>query len=347
MRWSYNLERSYTAAFWLFTVAAFVALMVIVGGATRLTGSGLAITEWRPVTGVIPPLSQAAWAAEFSRYQHIPQYKLVNLGMSLGQFKTLYWWEWTHRLLGRLVGLVFVVPFVVLASTRRLPRRLIWRCIAIFALGALQGLAGWWMVASGLDKNVLVAPERLAIHLGLALLIVIACVWNGLEAWFGRARAGGYLADPVWMRGGAGLVIIVFLQAMLGALVAGNQAGRIYTDWPLMNGRFFPAAYALKGEGLWKVLAHSQAAVQFNHRIVAYLLLASVLAYFAGVAKGVAPEAVKRLALWMAAAVLLQALLGVLTLRMATPLALGLAHQFGAVCVLVLATILAWRVRRV
>ncbi len=346
MRWSYNLERSVSTALWLFGLAALVALMVIVGGATRLTGSGLSITEWRPVTGILPPMSEAGWAAEFAKYQHIPQYRLVNLGMPLGQFKALYWWEWAHRLLGRLVGVAFLLPFVVLLVARRLPKRLVWRCVAIFGLGALQGLAGWWMVASGLEKNVLVAPERLAIHLGLALLILVACVWTGLEAWFGRARAGGHPADPVWIRGAVGLVLIVFLQAMLGALVAGNQAGRIYTDWPLMDGRFFPAAYALKGEGVWSVLAHSQAAVQFNHRMVGYLLFLSALAYFAGVSRGFAPPPVKRLALWMAGAVMLQALLGVMTLRMATPVWLGLLHQSGAVAVLTLATMLAWRVRR-
>lgn len=346
MRWSYNLERSYTTALWLFGVAALVALMVIVGGATRLTGSGLSITEWRPVTGILPPLSDAAWASEFARYQHIPQYKLVNLGMPLGQFKALYWWEWGHRLLGRLVGVVFLLPFLVLLIGRSVPKRLVWRCAGIFALGGLQGLIGWWMVASGLEKNVLVAPERLAVHLGLALLILIACVWTGLEAWFGRPRSGGYPADPVWIRGAAGLVLIVFLQAMLGALVAGNQAGRIYTDWPLMGGHVFPAAYALKGEGVWAVLAHSQAAVQFNHRMVGYLLLLSALAYFVGVSKGFAPGTVKQLALWLAAAIMLQALLGVITLKMATPLPLGLLHQSGAVVVLTLATTLAWRARR-
>jgi cytochrome c oxidase assembly protein subunit 15 len=346
MRWSYSVERSYSTATWLFGVAALVLLMVVVGGATRLTGSGLSITEWRPVTGVLPPISAAGWQAEFAKYQHIPQYQLVNRGMPLGEFKALYWWEWGHRLLARIVGVAFAVPFVILLALRRIPRRLIWRCAFIFGLGALQGLVGWWMVASGLDKRISVAPERLAIHLGLALLVLVACVWTGLEAWFGRARSGSHPADAVWTRGGAGLVVLVFFQIMLGALVAGNQAGRIYTDWPLMDGRFFPATYAAKGEGFWNVLAHSQAAVQFNHRMIGYLLFASVLAYFIGIAKGRAPDGAKRLAFWLAGAVTLQALLGVMTLKMATPLALGLIHQFGATCVLTLAVALAWRVRR-
>ncbi|MDP9103117.1 MAG: COX15/CtaA family protein [Pseudomonadota bacterium] len=346
MRWSYNLERSYSTAVWLFTVAAFVVLMVVVGGATRLTGSGLSIVEWRPITGVLPPFSQAAWTTEFAKYQHIPQYKLVNLGMGLGQFKTLYWWEWAHRLIGRMIGVVFLVPFVGLLIAGRVPKRLIWRCAVIFGLGGLQGFIGWWMVSSGLDKNVLVAPERLAVHLGLALLILIACVWTGLEAWFGRARPGGHVAERVWMAAAIGLVVLVFFQIMLGALVAGNQAGRIYTDWPLMDGRFFPAAYALRGEGAWKVLAHSQAAVQFNHRMVAYLLLAAVVVYFIALAKAHAPERPKALSLYLMGAVMLQAMLGILTLRMATPLWLGLLHQLGAAGVLSLAVMLAWRIRR-
>ena len=346
MRWSDNLERSYATAIWLFAIAGLVALMVIVGGATRLTGSGLSITEWRPVTGVIPPLSEAGWAAEFAKYQHIPQYKLVNLGMPLGQFKTLYWWEWGHRALARLLGAAFLIPFVVLLVAKRVPRRLIWRCIAIFALGGLEGLVGWWMVSSGLETNILVAPERLATHLSIALLIMVACVWTGLEALYGRARLGAQPSEPMLSRAAAGLVVLVFVQAMLGALVAGNQAGRIFTDWPLMDGQFLPPAYALKGKDFWAVFAHSQAAVQFNHRMVGYLLLVSALALFAALARSRAPEAAKRLALWVAAAVMLQALLGVLTLRMATPLALGLMHQFGAFCVLMLTTTLAWRTRR-
>lgn len=346
MRWSYNLERSYSTAVWLFAIAAMVLAMVVVGGATRLTGSGLSIVEWRPVTGVIPPMNDAAWAAEFAKYQHIPQYKLVNAGMGVGQFKALYWWEWGHRLLGRLVGVVFLVPFVVLLAFRRLPKRLIWRCVVIFGLGLLQGVVGWWMVASGLADRVSVAPERLAIHLGLALVCLMACVWTGLEAWFGRARPGGYVADAVWMRGAIGLVVLVFFQILLGALVAGNQAGRIYTDWPLMDGRFVPALYSQKGQGLWTILAHSQAAVQFNHRMVGYLLLASAIAYFIGLAKAHAPERPKMLALLLMVAVMVQAMLGILTLKLATPLALGLIHQLGAAAVLTIALTLAWRIRR-
>ena len=345
MRWSYNLARSHSTAIWLFGVAGLVLLMVLVGGATRLTGSGLSITEWRPVSGVIPPLSDASWLHVFEQYQHIPQFRLVNSDMTLGEFKVLFWWEWAHRLLGRIVGAVFVLPFVVLLVLRRIPRRLIWRCVVILGLGALQGVVGWWMVASGLESRISVAPERLAVHLLLALLLLMACVWTGLEAWFGRPRSNA-ASDPVWTCGAIGLWVLALCQIGLGALVAGNQAGRVYTDWPLMAGRFLPADYAPKGAGVWTVVAHSQAAVQFNHRMMGYGLLLAVLAYFVGAARSRLPEGAKRLSLGVAAAVTTQALIGVLTVRMATPLPLGLLHQFMAVVVLTLTLTLAWRVQR-
>jgi cytochrome c oxidase assembly protein subunit 15 len=263
MRWSYNLERSRAVAIWLFVVAALVLAMVVVGGATRLTGSGLSITEWRPVSGALPPLSDQAWAAEFAKYRAIPQFRYVNPDMTLAGFKGIYWWEWTHRLLGRLVGVVFAVPFLVFLALQQMPKRLIWRCLVILALGGLQGAVGWWMVASGLSHRVSVAPERLAIHLGLALIVLCACVWNGLEAWFGKARVG-YTLQNRWRWSATALPLLAFVQALLGALVAGNDAGQVYNDWPLMGGRIVPEDYAAPGGGLAKTLLHSQGAVQFT-----------------------------------------------------------------------------------
>src|SRR5579859_7160449 len=187
--------RSRPVAAWLFGVALVVLAMVVVGGATRLTGSGLSITEWQPVSGIAPPLSDAAWKQDFARYRATPQYQRVNRGMSLAAFKTIFWWEWTHRLLGRLAGAAFAIPFVAFLATRSIPARLVWRCAILLALGALQGLAGWWMVVSGLEDRVTVAPERLAIHLGLALVLLSALVWTGMEAWSGQPRARGALQD--------------------------------------------------------------------------------------------------------------------------------------------------------
>ncbi|MDB5460049.1 MAG: cytochrome oxidase assembly, partial [Caulobacteraceae bacterium] len=172
-------------AIWLFVVAAMVFAMVILGGSTRLTNSGLSITQWKPLSGTIPPLSPAAWMAEFHNYQQIPQYRIMNQGMSLEGFKAIYWWEWSHRLLGRIIGVAFAAPFFFFLLTRRIPSRLIWRCWVLLGLGGLQGAVGWWMVASGLADRTEVAPERLTIHLGLALVVFCLLVWTGLEAWSG------------------------------------------------------------------------------------------------------------------------------------------------------------------
>jgi cytochrome c oxidase assembly protein subunit 15 len=340
---SRSQDTSRPVAVWLFIIAALVFAMVVLGGSTRLTGSGLSITEWKPVTGVIPPLSHQGWVDEFHRYQQIPQYRLLNQGMSLDAFQRIYWWEWAHRLLGRLIGLAFVVPLVAFLATRQIPRRLIWRTWVLLGLGALQGLVGWWMVASGLETRVSVAPERLAIHLGLALVLFCLLIWTGLEAWCGPGRPN---FDTRWKRPAAIVAGLVFLQIMLGALVAGDQAGLVYNDWPLMNGHVFPQHY-LEGNGLLKGLLHSQAAVQFNHRIGAYLLvLCAGAAAFLALRPRALPRGVSTFALTFACLVLAQACLGVVTLISRAPLGLALAHQCLAAVVLASALALAWRVRR-
>lgn len=346
MKWSYNSERSYALAAWLFATAAFVVALLVVGGATRLTGSGLSIVEWRPVTGAVPPLSLEAWRAEFAKYQHIPQYTEVNRGMSLRDFQTLYWWEWAHRFLARITGAVFLLPLLVFAALRRIPRRLWWRIGVITGLFALEPLVGWWMVASGLAHRVSVAPERLAIHLGIALAIFSACVLTALEAWFGRARVA-YEPERGWGWGAPALAGLAYFQCLMGALVAGSRAGLVDGDWPLMGGRVFPASYVEPGQGLVGSLLHSQAAVQFNHRLVAYLLLLSA-AVFAAVTQvnGFMARPVRGLAWIFFAAVLAQASLGIMTLRLGDPAWLAGLHQLGAVGVLATALVLAWRTRR-
>ena len=178
-------EQSRPIAVWLFLCAAMVFAMVVVGGMTRLTGSGLSITEWKPIMGAIPPMNAADWADAFQKYKTIPQYAQINAGMSLSAFQGIFWWEWAHRFVGRLVGVVFFVPFIGFLIFKRIPRRLIWRCAILLAMGGLQGLIGWWMVSSGLSVRVDVAPERLTVHLGLALLIFMGLIWTGLEAWAG------------------------------------------------------------------------------------------------------------------------------------------------------------------
>jgi len=335
-------DRSTAVSVWLFAVAALVLAMVVVGGATRLTDSGLSITQWRPVTGSIPPLNASEWASEFAKYKQIPQYVQLNQGMTLEAFKTIYWWEWSHRLLGRLVGLAFGLPLVWFLVRQELPRRLVWRCLGLFALGGLQGAVGWWMVASGLTERVSVAPERLMTHLGLAFILLGALVWTALEAATGASRVD--VPSP-WRRWTLVLLAMVYVQILLGALVAGNDAGLVFNDWPLMNGRLFPEGYA--GSDLWATMAHSQAAVQLHHRLGAYVLLivATISGLFA-LKSPYLPDGARMLGLSVAVGVSFQAVLGVATLMARVPVSLGIIHQVAAALVLGLATAFAWRVRR-
>ena len=344
-------DRSKAVAIWLFACAVMVLAMVVVGGATRLTGSGLSITEWKPIMGALPPMNDADWNKAFEAYKAIPQYIQVNSGMSLAEFQGIFWWEWAHRLLGRAVGLVFALPFLVflllrLAPSRSmwgeaaLPGRLIWRCGLLLGLGGLQGLIGWWMVSSGLSERVDVAPERLAVHLGLALIIFMGLIWTGLEAWNGEAHAR---SPAGWSRGAAILLGAVFIQCLLGGLVAGAKAGFIYTDWPLMNGDVLPQVEWSKG-----VLAflHDQALVQFNHRIWAYGLLIGGTVYAVQAWRWRLAEGLGLSAFVVAGLMWFQALLGIVTLINAVPIWLGVLHQAGAVVVLLAATVNLWMVRR-
>ena len=336
--------RSRPVALWLAGVALIVFCMLVVGGATRLTGSGLSITEWKPVSGVLPPLSAADWAKDFALYKATPQYRQVNAGMALPEFKSIFWWEWGHRLLGRLAGAAFAIPFLLFLALRQMPARLIWRCVILLGLGGLQGLVGWWMVKSGLENRVSVAPERLATHLGLALILFCALIWTAMEAWSGQARLRG-ARTGAWGVAAFLFLGLVFFQALLGALVAGNHAGLIDNDWPLMNGYIFPPDYA--GKTLWATQAHSQAAVQFNHRMVAYaVVIAAVGITGTGLNSRILMGQSRGLALAVGVVAVAQALLGVATLMTRVPLHLALAHQAGAAILLAVATALAWRVRR-
>lgn len=333
-------DRSLPVAVWLFTVAALVFLMVVVGGITRLTGSGLSITEWKPIMGALPPLSEADWREAFDKYRQIPQYHQVNRGMSLAEFQGIFWWEWIHRFLGRIIGLAFALPFLVFLALRMIPRRLIWRCALLLGLGGLQGLIGWWMVSSGLSERVDVAPERLATHLGLALLIFAGLIWTGLEALQGEARSR---SPAGWSRGAAVLLGIVFLQCLLGGLVAGAKAGYIYTDWPLMNGQILPPADWSQGA---LTFLHDHALVQFNHRMVAYGLLIGATLYAIQAWRWRLAEGLDLAAFAIAGVVWAQAIIGIVTLMHAVPLWLGVLHQAGAAVVLAVATLNLWLVRR-
>ncbi|RZJ19309.1 MAG: heme A synthase [Brevundimonas sp.] len=333
-------DRSRAVAIWLFTCAALVFAMVVVGGVTRLTGSGLSITEWKPIMGALPPMNAADWNDAFEKYKLIPQYAQVNAGMTLGEFKGIFFWEWFHRLLGRLIGVAFAVPFLIFVVLRRLPQRLMLRCVVLLGLGGLQGLIGWWMVTSGLSERVDVAPERLTIHLGLALVIFMGLIWTGLEALNGEAHGR---SPRGWTRGAAVLLGLVFMQCLLGGLVAGAKAGFIYTDWPLMNGDFLPPADWSKG-GL--TFLHDQALVQFNHRMTAYALMLFATVYAFQAWRWRLAEGLGFAAFVLAVAVWLQAGLGIVTLVHAVPAWLGGLHQAGAAVVLALATLNLWLVLR-
>jgi cytochrome c oxidase assembly protein subunit 15 len=340
---------------WLCGLAALVVAMVAVGGATRLTGSGLSITEWRPVTGAVPPLSQAAWAAEFAKYRASPQYALLNQGMSLAEFQFIYWWEWGHRQLGRFIGLAFFAPFLWFWVKGLLSRRLALTLLAIGALGGLQGAVGWIMVASGLEPGMTaVAPLKLTLHLLIASAIFSALLWvaTGLPERAGLGRAalsspsGAPTALPASASRGEGvrrsalvLLSLIVLQIALGGLVAGSKAGLAYNTWPLMDGRLAPPLEGLFAVTPWiENFVDNVALVQFNHRLVAIIVVAFALwhrveARQAGGLFGEGRTTARRAGL-LAALAIAQMALGIVTLVLAVPLWAGLAHQVLAMAVL-------------
>lgn len=331
-----------TIACWLFAVAGLIAVMVVVGGLTRLTDSGLSITSWKPIHGALPPLSDVEWQEEFDAYKKIPQYEQTNKGMSLDAFKEIFWWEWSHRNLGRLIGFAFLVPFLIFLARGQIERALVPRLLGLFVLGGLQGALGWFMVASGLTERISVSQYRLVAHLGLALVIYGAIVWTALPLWRGEWPMK---AAPHRLSGAAVAVVgLVFFQILLGGFVAGLDAGLIYNTWPLMDGAFVPeAAYAYVP--FWLAPFEDVTTVQFNHRMVAYVLTAAVLAlWVAGRRQKLAGFAAST-ANVLLAVLALQVLAGIWTLIEAVPIWLGAAHQFGAVALLTAAVVHVFALR--
>ncbi len=310
-----------------------VAAMVLVGGATRLTDSGLSITEWDFAKHFVPPLSHTAWEKEFALYQRTTEYQMQNRGMALGEFRYIYLWEWGHRFLGQLIGLVFAIPFFAFLFMGRLKRRVA-PVLAFGALGGLQGFVGWWMVTSGLYGRLDVSAVRLAIHLAVAFAIIGYGFLLALQA-FGLPRGRSH-GGPSW-RWNAALAGLVYLQVVFGALVAGAHAGRIFNDWPTIGGEWAPSNYGGYSPG-WTNLTENLAAVQFHHRMLGYLVLIATLTLTWFWRRGDGPA--RTAALWAAAIAAAQATLGVATLILGAPLWISLIHQSGAV-VLWLAT-LAW-----
>jgi heme a synthase len=315
---------------WLGCVTALIFVMVVVGGATRLTGSGLSITEWKPILGVVPPLSAADWQEAFDKYREIPQYQLVNKGMGLAEFQFIYWWEWGHRFLGRVIGVAFAVPFIAFALAGYIRRELTPSLLALFALGALQGFMGWYMVQSGLVDRVSVSQYRLAAHLGLAAVIYAAMIWVML----GVGQPARVIKRSWAWLSAAGLLAFTFVQIVLGAFVAGMKAGFAYNTWPLMDGEFIPDGLMVMQP--WHLnLFENALTVQFNHRIGAYLLFAWAIIHAVAMVRSNHPLRMSAIAL--AGAVTLQAVGGIWTLVAQVPLSLGLVHQAGAFIVLAIA----------
>lgn len=322
---------------WMKILFILVFLMVLVGGLTRLTDSGLSITEWNVIKGAIPPLSDIAWALEFDKYKNIPEYQLQNKGMSLGDFKVIYWWEWGHRQLGRFVGLVWLIGFVYLNLRKKIPNAWKFRMLFVGLLGGLQGAIGWWMVSSGLvGRMVDVASYRLATHLGLAFIILGTLFWfvmrvERTDVDLMQSRRWSNLQSIRWT---SLLLVLAFWQILLGALVAGIDAGRGYIDWPMMNGEFLPSE-SFDYNPLWTNFFENPALVQFNHRILGYVLMAlGIAAWFKSrsIAHRKLRIGFKAILIMMVA----QMVLGIVTVMYAAPWYIAIFHQIGAVVLIVL-----------
>ena len=316
-------------AWWLLACCAMVFVMVVLGGITRLTESGLSITEWQPISGILPPLNAAQWQAEFERYQAIPQYRAIHAEMDLAAFKTIFFWEYLHRLWGRLIGLVFAVPFVYFLLRRRIPRVLAPKLALLFALGAVQGLIGWYMVMSGLENRIEVSQYRLAVHLGMAVLIYAAMFWVALDLLSARAAA-----QQPRLRRALNLVLgLIFLTIIAGSFVAGLRAGYIYNSFPLMNGALTPDDY-------WRLAPfyanwfENPGAAQFDHRLLAEFSALAIVVLWAFSRRATLRSATRRWLDLLLAMALIQPALGIATLLWVVPLPVAILHQAGALMLL-------------
>ena len=330
-------------AMWLFACCALIFVMVVVGGVTRLTLSGLSITEWKPVVGIVPPLSAADWGVEFAKYQQIPEYRLVHSGMTLEEFKSIYWWEYAHRLLGRLIGIAVAGPFVWFLLRGTLPRPLVLPLGGVLLLGFAQGALGWYMVESGLADRVEVSQYRLVAHLALALAIYAAILWVALgvvrgAAWTDLGRG--------WRLPGDAVLFLVVVTILAGGFVAGTRAGFTYNTFPLMDGHLVPAGYAQVHPFVLNWFENITA-VQFDHRLLAVATAVVIaLVWLAGQGVGL-PQPARAALHGLAAVALLQVALGIATLVLVVPIPLAAAHQAGAVLLLTAAIVFRHTLRRV
>jgi len=318
-------------AIWLFVCCAMVYAMVILGGVTRLTGSGLSMVEWDPIFGILPPLDQASWEETFQLYQQSPEYRKINLGMDLDGFKRIYWFEYSHRLLGRTIGTVFLLPFLFFLAKGWIRRPLAPKLVTLFVLGGLQGLLGWYMVKSGLIDNPHVSQYRLTAHLGLAILIYAYMFHIALGLWLGERRTA---STPGGLRHAAALLTgLVFITVLSGGFVAGLKAGFAYNTFPLMDGRWIPEAIFMQSP-VWRNFFENIATVQFVHRLLATLVFISVIVFWSFARRYTLPATVTTGLHLMLAAAVLQVSLGISTLLLHVPVALAATHQAGALLLL-------------
>ncbi len=325
-------------ALWLGACCVMVIAMMLIGAVTRLTESGLSMVEWRPLIGALPPLTEAEWQRVFALYKQTSEYQLANEGMRLEAFKTIFWWEYIHRLWGRLIGLVFALPLAWFALRRRIPPGMTPHLLVLLFLGAVQGVIGWWMVKSGFVDRTDVSQYRLAVHLGMAFLILGYMLWlalglvgTGLD---GRPSSG-------LRRGAWALLSVVSVTVISGALVAGLNAGLVYNEWPLMGAGLVPAEYT-ELRPFWRNLFDNPGAVQFDHRLLAYLTTGAAILFWAAAVRTAAARETRLASLLLLLAVAGQVLLGIATVLTAVPLALGVLHQAGAITLFCLTV---WTVR--
>lgn len=326
---------------WLLAAAAAVVVTVAVGGLTRLTQSGLSITEWKPVAGVLPPLSHSAWEDVYQRYQQIPEAQTVHKGITLERFQVLYWWEWSHRMVARLVGLILALPYLYFLARGMIRKGLRWRLLALPLLVAAQGALGWYMVSSGLAVRTDVSAYRLTAHLSLALAIYIVAVWTVLDL--------GTTADPPapkrWRLSSIGLLILTLVTIVSGGFVAGLDAGKIYNTFPLMAGRVVPAGYHIAAFG-WRNPFENPIAAQFDHRLLALMTATLIVLMAAAARRAAVSERVRRATAVAGLAVLLQVALGITVLLLAVPVVLGVLHQLNALFVLTAMLVVVHRANR-
>ena len=328
-------------ALWLLACCGLVFLIVVVGGITRLTHSGLSIVEWQPIVGTIPPLGDAQWEETFAKYRATPEFKLRNHDMTLEGFKRIFWWEYVHRLLGRLVGLAFLIPFIYFLVRRRVPEGLGWKLAAIFLLGGAQGALGWYMVKSGLVDDPRVSSLRLAAHLGLAFFIYALMLWTALGLLTPRSTTAS--SDGTRRRAGF-LVFLIFVMVLSGALVAAIRAGYAYNTWPTMDGRWIPDEIMMI-DPWWLNFIHNMATVQFVHRVLAVVIVALVIVTWLQVGREPPNPRARFWSHVLVGAAAVQFLLGVTTLLLGTPINLAALHQAGAVALFTCAIILRHALR--